>query len=890
MRRLLVASTALVLVLPAQVATATTTAAATKPARNLAAYQNRGPITLDWTNPAGTDRVLGRFARGRTAPASTGQGHPLDLARLAHATTLKGLKPGTAYSVAVWTKHAGVLSKPTTISFFTKPAENTAPEPRGTISGIVTDASGDPLDNAAISAYGRHDFSKTVSDARGRFVLRTPADRYFVIADGARATGGDSDATGYQGDLQTVQLASGGSRSVSLVLPDGGAVRGVVTDAGGHPLKGIAVTYQPPQPYLTPSFGFGSVTFAGIDVTRTNSSGRYTLKGLGRAGVVPCFDPRAGYVARCATRATAVAARQTVTVPVVALTAHRGGTISGKVTAASGQRLRDVFVDAIRVGGNADAFVDSRSGRFTLAGLAPGRWRVCAVGATRSALGLLPSCVVRTVAANRTTHASLLLRTAGAISGRVLGPTGRAVRNPAVSISRVHSHGGGIQAETGSVALGGFFTIGGLSAGQYRVCVGGSGSSATPGDPTGVARRCFAHPVHVVAGRDRIGIDRSLPPGGAATGRVTDTAGHPIAGADASLEPLGPGFAFNDAFTGRDGRYDITDLTPGRYRLCVFVSSNTIYGSDQQHCLRRAITIAASHTTTGLDVQFAAQPILRVTVTDSSGHPLSGVEVAALRACSDRYFCPPQPVFGPRKVAVDTVNMTDARGKATLHTTRSGHFAVCALGYYGATPTGTSPTGYADKCTGSTFDVTTSVGSPASASIALDDGAAVTGRVTNAQGHGVHGAQIHITGGPIDDIASPFGFEESDPGIPTPFTDSVSDARGRYTIHSIRPGQAQVCARNAKGYQDGCLSNALALTGGSSTTAPNLVLTPKTGNAPAAVVHATARRPAWRETVVGGRVIDRGATSARPTKYASPFGRALTTQLALAGDLRRFGS
>jgi hypothetical protein len=224
--------------------------------------------------------------------------------------------------------------------------------------------------------------------------------------------------------------------------------------------------------------------------------------------------------------------------------------------------------------------------------------------------------------------------------------------------------------------------------------------------------------------------------------------------------------------------------------------------------------------------------------------------------------------------------MTDAKGHAVLRTSRGGHFAVCALGYYGATPTGTSPTGYADKCTGSTFNVTASPGTPASTSLSLDDGAVVTGRVTNAHGHGVRGAQIHITGSPTDDIGSPFGFDDLSAGFPSPFNDAVTDARGHYTIHSIQPGQAQVCARDAKGYQDGCLSSDLTLTGGSSTTAPNLTLTPKSGNARAAVVQAAARRPAWHDVVVGGQVVTRQAASAHAPAYSPLYGTAPTAQFA----------
>ena len=824
--------------------------------RNLAAFELAGPVNLQWTNPRGTDRVLGRYTRGRTAPATTGDGRPMGLARLAHTATLRGLRPGTVYAVAIWTKHAGVLSSPTAISFTTKPATGpAATTPTGTISGLVTDTSGHPLRNAAIESYA-HGASHTVTDARGRFRLTVPAGRSFLFADGAKAQGGDADATGYQGGSRTVHLAPGGAATEDFVLAAGGAVHGVVTDAAGAPLPGIAVTWQPPQPYLEPSFAYGSVLFAGMESTRTNRNGEYTLKGLGSDGVVPCFEPRAGHVARCAPQAVAVAPGQTATIPAVALTAVHEGTIAGTVRTQSKGRLRDLVVYAYRISANNFVTVNATAhhGRFTLAGLTPGRWRVCAYGVVDLVLGVLPTCVHRTVVADHTARVALLLRNGGAISGRVLGPTGHGLRAPSIDVEHVRANGsdGGSYAQENRR---GFFTVGGLATGNYRVCFAGSNSSASAGDPTGVGTRCLSRLIRVVAGRDRLGADGTVPTGGAASGRITNSAGRPVAGANVNFELLAEGFSFHQVTTGRDGRYRVTSLPPGRYRVCAD-NFRSLYGTDQQRCAAHPVTITRGHTHRGIDLRFGSSPIVRVTVTDSSGNPLSGVEVAALRPCADRYDCAPQPVFGPKRVAVDSVAMTNARGRATLRTKRAGRFAVCALGYYAATPTGTSPTGYADKCTGSTFTVTASADTPTAVTVALPAGGVVTGRVTDGHGHGVRHAQIHLAGSPVDDIAaSPFAYEGLG-DFPSPYADDLTDAHGRYTIHSIRPGQAQLCARGAKGFHNGCLASDVTVSGGAVTNAPALVLQPGTASSRAAR-STRVHRPTWRVTVIDGQVVDR---------------------------------
>ena len=52
--------------------------------RHLVAFELTVPVHLQWTNPRGTDRVLGRYAPGRTAPEGPLKGRPMRLAAKAH--------------------------------------------------------------------------------------------------------------------------------------------------------------------------------------------------------------------------------------------------------------------------------------------------------------------------------------------------------------------------------------------------------------------------------------------------------------------------------------------------------------------------------------------------------------------------------------------------------------------------------------------------------------------------------------------------------------------------------------------------------------------------------------------------------------------------------------
>ncbi len=703
-------------------------------------------------------------------------------------------------------------------------------------------------------------------------------------------------------------------RSLGFALSSAGVVTGTVTDKAGHPVPGVVVTAQNPQPYLQPSFGYGSL-YGGGSSTGTDRNGTYTLRGLDSNAVVPCFSG-AGYRSQCSSTSVATGPGHTTTAATVELTkvTSATGTIFGRISAASGRPLRGVgFVDVTSNRAGGGAFLPIfRDGRFTASGLAPGRWHVCAVANTGGPLGLQPTCVVRTVVAGHRTNASLKLKTGGALSGRLVGPSGRGVPNAlvAVSVGRQFS-------EELPTDQRGYFSLAGLPSGNYRLCFIGH-NSATRGDATGVTSACPKRRVTAVAGRDRIGVDQTMAAGGAATGRITDGAGHPLRGVDVFFAPVGntPQRSYGETTTGQDGRYRLTDLAPGHYQACADRTLNA-YATDVSRCVRRPVTITAAHTVRGLDLRLLNPALIHVRVTDASGHPLSGVEVAALRSCTNQYACPPQPIFGKHRVGVDSVNMTNGGGQATIAVTRSTNYAVCALGYYAARVTGTSPTGYADKCTGSTYSIAASPSHPGSASLALDDGAAVTGRVINQAGHGIRNAELHISGSAVDDISPQFGsvIDPFDGPAPSPFADNLTDPSGRYAIHSIRPGQAQVCARNAKGYENACLGSDLSLSGGSTTTAPDLTLPPQVASSPrTAAALPAVRRPAWRELVVDGRVIERRPASATPTPFGSrftlpavsPFGalpvsrlgsrfgaayrEALTTQLALAGELRRFGS
>lgn len=852
-------------VISGQFAASAATTPRPTPVHALAAYERATTVHLDWTNPTGLDRVVVRYARGAQAPATPTTGRAVHLARpTAQWADLAHLVPGARYSVSVWTKQAHRFSKRITTSFFTK----AKPAPLATIRGVVTDAAGHPLAGAEVDGFDLVEYHPTGTvrtGPTGTFRLHVPAGRYEVDAGGAGATGGNSDATGYTPDSVTVRAASGATRDVHLSLSPGSAVHGTVTDENGNPLSGVEVTWQPPMPYLQQDNVGVSLSFVGLELgsVRTGVHGRYALTGLPLDALVPCFTAthatggdhdRLGYQARCATSATMPPAGGSTTVPTTELAPATGSLLTGTVRDALGRIVRYPDVSLDRVHGFDSEFADTDAhGNYRVAGLTAGKWRLCAdaeVLPTRFASA--PSCRIVTVRKNAHTVADAHLVHGGALSGRLVDPSGHAVSNVEVDAEQVQDgptsgmSGGGVAVTDGH----GDYTVGSLPPGTYQLCYRTPGNR-TPDNPTGLRPECPARKFTVTVDRDRIGADAALGTGGAVSGTVTDVSGHPVRNAYVAIERLGPPFDGGGGKTNRDGAFDVAGLTPGRYRVCAYPSLS--FG-ERQVCLGHSVDVTAGHTVTGVRLQFGAQTAIRVTVTDSSGHRLAATNVALLHSCPSG-DCAVHPVFGQQPVSVRQTTMTATDGRADFSNVGAGKYAICAFAYYATPAVDPSPTGYADKCTGhGTFTVTTTAGTTTQVSVTLDQGGTVTGRVTDANGHGLRHVAIQLTGSPTDDIGpSESGFESSIP-MPDPFQDLFTDGHGRYSIHSVQPGDQPLCGRK-NGYAHGCLSAPVSITGGAVTTAPRLVLS---ATAAAFAPQQVSARPAahvLRFIILNGRIV-----------------------------------
>jgi protocatechuate 3,4-dioxygenase beta subunit len=845
-------------------------AAVTAPAAvgHLHTYAVRGGASVHWQNPKAStfDHVVVRYARGYTAPTRSTMGRRVPLTQpKANLAKLVGLTNDTVYSVAVWTVdrhgHRSTVAKRT----FTSGALR---GPRGVYVGRVVDDKGDPLLNAEVLANSytgdgsRSDHART--DVDGRFRLRLVPGTWFIDVGGQHVSGGDSDATGYEGSGDAVVVHAGQTiRAGAVALTPGGAITGRVTDSTGHGLGGVEASIAPVQTYVqddSDSGIFFSVSFGDSGVVHTGSDGRYTIKGVPVSTALrvcmttdtqPVTGGAAGagsYADRCLPSAVVLDRGGMKSENDLALDQVAGGAVSGVVSAPSGTGLGGWFLSFESTGdSDLDDFYDTQTqpdGSYLVNGLAPGTYRVCAEDGEQpssSRTGFIPGCHHGsvTIGAGASVKADIRLATGGAVTGKITGPHG-------VPLS-------GVEVEVGSLGqavtdTAGHYEVKGVPSGEQTACFDTEDAEGR-GLPTGALSACFGHRTvfAVRAGAVRNGIDGRLRVAGALSGTVRDSNGAPVPYADVEAEPLNIKGDDDGGLTEADakGHYVVRGLRTAKYGVCFTEFSDDF--SQTTRCRHTAVVVSVGKTTRGVDGVIPTTTSIKVTVHDTAGDPVAGVDAAAVAPCPSRGDCEREPVFSARAaVAVDASSTTGGDGVASLRTLKPGKYAVCLFAYYAATTGATAPFGYADRCSGSTYTVVVRAGRVTSINETLSDGGAVSGTITDGAGHPLADAVVHVTHSAADDYDSDFFF--GGPGDPLdgePAADSLTRPDGSFTIRGVAPGTSTVCVDasgiagpNAAGYLDQCLGGpAGSDTGGTGVTVTadsdsrgnDLALTPASG-------------------------------------------------------------
>jgi hypothetical protein len=523
------------------------------------------------------------------------------------------------------------------------------PQPGGTLTGTVTDAStAKPIGGICVMD-DQGDFGTT--NAAGTFTIdQLPAERTIVSFAGGCGSSGSYTPQFYDDQVtqeaaRPIVISAGHVTSgINAAMRPGATIAGRVVNSAGRPVPGVCVGIVPADLVADGFFPFA--------VSTTNSSGSYAVANLAPG------DYAAAFVSGCAGPSNAAALQwfkgqpTEETAGLIDARAGRpatgidavvspGGSISGTVT--STQREGPDFLSCVtatnRQTGQTSQFIPTNDG-FTISGLVPGTYTVIAsdcVGANL-AQSVYPRPV--TVRAGLTTGKIVLkLVPGGVVTGRITAAgSGRPVPNACV-VARAAS-GAAASLGIGSDAVtsrSGTYKIVGLRSGSYRVAV----FPNCTGSAVNLRTVTLPHSVPVTQGKVTARVNAVLRAGGTITGQVTGPGAAAVPGA--CVEPFQiPGGAVGfpgDAVTGAKGRYVLTGLAPGRYKVEFgdpFCSDGAAglgtqwYNGAADSGSATVITVTAGRTASAVNAALPADGTITGSVTGPSASPLSGVCVSAV--------------------------------------------------------------------------------------------------------------------------------------------------------------------------------------------------------------------------------------------------------------------
>jgi hypothetical protein len=523
--------------------------------------------------------------------------------------------------------------------------------PGAEISGVVTGPGASPL--GGICVYDDSNVPATQTGADGSYsITRLGAGPQYLAFEGGCGNSGSYAPQYYPGQANPaasipVTLSAGQVRTgIDTSLSPGGVISGVVTGTAGQRLPGVCVAVMPPSA-LEPNNQNLFIPFNGeipFFSTANTHAGAYRIRNLAPGLYYALFGPCGGsrYPLQWFKDQGAFGRASLISVGAGTVTAGidavlpPSGTISGTVT-GGGRRLGGVCVSAYNVAGQDWITIrqaSSHRGTYKITGLAPGRYAVlfggCALGgafATQwypAAASEHAAKAVLVRSGRDTTRVNAALRGGGSISGRVIDAvTGKPARFcgfVAALDSAGTVMGGAI------VSNDGRYRVDHLLGGRYtlQACVLGLVNKAD---------------IVVRGTRPTTGVTIVLPDAGSMAGQVLGSTGTaPEAGVCVTAFPrTGPGVVAVAA-TGRDGRWTLTGLDPGSYR--VLFSPVCMAGFPQVApqwfhdkpgpASATPVTVAADRTTVAINAKLAAPGSISGTVMDSAHAAVPGICVTAL--------------------------------------------------------------------------------------------------------------------------------------------------------------------------------------------------------------------------------------------------------------------
>jgi hypothetical protein len=519
----------------------------------------------------------------------------------------------------------------------------------GTVRGVFTDRSGDPIVHASVYAKSpayNHWERLAYTDAQGRYEMDdVPAGPVLVsFNDGAisQYAHGMPDAD----QAQRYTVVPGLTTVVDERQVPTGTVQGRLTDPAGDPVPAASV-YLRGSPYR---YFAASAT--------TDADGRYSITQVPAGEVTLQFVKFPFRVwahqehGQAAAKSFTLRGNQTLTVDESLLPT---GTLTGLITDAEGNPVRaGVTAYEVDGDGNYSTYTET-DGRFSLT-VPAGRWRVQLNG-RQWAPGKIDKAAGRIfrVPAGQSVEVNESLRPTGALRVKLRTGTSRVGQ---YSFALWH---GGTKVAYINGTNAGSRTFEDLLPGDY---VFGYDDYFAPG----TLRIEDAVAVKVRAGRTRT-LEVTHPARSTLSGRVTLPTGEPVPNLSVRADVVVDGVSErHDAQTGTDGEWQMTGVFPETYRITLTSSSRELSQDGGE------VTVAAGGSASVNSTWHTGSSLTVTAVDATTGAPVSNYCVALVAKFGN--FCTQNATVtmaglgaGPTLVTLSMLGGSDYLGRQDVPVT-----------------------------------------------------------------------------------------------------------------------------------------------------------------------------------------------------------------------------
>ncbi|MFS0766942.1 carboxypeptidase regulatory-like domain-containing protein [Peribacillus phoenicis] len=533
--------------------------------------------------------------------------------------TFNGLEPGSYLVTAAEFNYSSASAGATVVSNQqTQAALFLQPNP-ASLSGIVTDAFGTPINNASVKALDQNEtvigFAETGPDGT-YFIGNLPSGNFTLVVS----------AENFQSVLSGVTLATGEQRTeVNFALAaNPGSITGSVTGAFGNPVTGGVVTVR--------IAGAGDIIIA---TAVTDPDGQYTIGNLPPGSYTVTVTAQ-GFAVRTV---GAIVQSDTTTTANVSLTGIFGS-IAGVVLDNLAQPFVGTAVAVSLFDENGILIftaIAHSDGSFAFPQVPPGSYVI-----TASANGFVAGVIGAVVTADTTTNVTILLQTGPAtITGVV---TNNVTDGPVQGAIVIASTTDGQVLAIAASGADGSFTISNLLPGTVIV------SATAPN---------FGNDSKAVLLQANTATQTTLalsPNPGFLTGTVTDRNLIPIPGSAVQIYDLTNGLTAS-VLTDSFGQYRIEGLTPGTYRA-------DFNASGFERLTAGAVITAGQTTQLNVQLDDAFGVVNGTVFNAQTRSPIQGAAVTL------RYQSPSGPIFA-------TV-LTDNNGRFNIQGVTQGEVSIVA--------------------------------------------------------------------------------------------------------------------------------------------------------------------------------------------------------------------